>query len=172
MSSEQNDTKIIWFGSVVLILEPFLETHSFTNFVKSAWAIYGRCSSPQVLFVLLARINGLPGNNVWKSERPLSPSEMSREWRERSTMTMFWEMTIESKLLNQFQWSWHHSFQKTMFYLIKSKYAIYFFFKSSIPLCFDTRYMPILILFVDVSLYSGDITKSSYNKKIFAGPSF
>ena len=41
LSSEKNDTKIIWFGSVVLILQPFLKTQSFTNFVKSARAIYG-----------------------------------------------------------------------------------------------------------------------------------
>ena len=27
LSSEKNDTKVIWFGSVVLILQPFLETH-------------------------------------------------------------------------------------------------------------------------------------------------
>ena len=40
-------------------------------------------------------------------------------------ITMFWEMSIESKLLNKFQWSWYHSFQKTMFYLMKSKYAIF-----------------------------------------------
>ena len=33
--------------------------------------------------------------------------------------TIFWEFIIVSKLLNQFQWSWHHSFQKTMFYLMK-----------------------------------------------------
>ena len=44
--------------------------------------------------------------------------------RRKLTMSMFWEMTIESKLLNQFQWSWYHSFQKTIFYLMKSKYAI------------------------------------------------
>ena len=31
LSSEKNDTKIIWFGLVVLILQPFLETQSFTN---------------------------------------------------------------------------------------------------------------------------------------------
>ena len=36
-------------------------------------------------------------------------------------MTMFWEMTLGSKLLNQFRWSWYHSFQKTIFYLIKWK---------------------------------------------------
>ena len=40
-------------------------------------------------------------------------------------MTLFWEMTIESKLPNQFQWSWYHSFQKTMFDLMKSKYVIF-----------------------------------------------
>ena len=34
-------------------------------------------------------------------------------------------MTIESKLLKQFQWSWYHSFQNTMFYLMKSKYGIF-----------------------------------------------
>ena len=39
-------------------------------------------------------------------------------------MPVFREMTIESKLLDQFQ-SWHHSFQKTMFYLMKVKYAIF-----------------------------------------------
>ena len=46
LSSEKNDTKIIWIGSVVLILQPFLETQSFTNFVKSARAIYGGYGSP------------------------------------------------------------------------------------------------------------------------------
>ena len=34
-------------------------------------------------FVLFARINGHPGNNVWKSEKPLSLPETSREWREK-----------------------------------------------------------------------------------------
>ena len=37
----------------------------------------------------------------------------------------FKEMTIESKLLNQFHWSWYHSFQKTMFFLMKSKHVIF-----------------------------------------------
>ena len=45
---------------------------------------------------------------------------------EKLTMTMFWEITVESKLLNQSQWSWYHSFQKAMFYLMKSKFAIFF----------------------------------------------
>ena len=39
-------------------------------------------------------------------------------------------MTIESKLLNQFERSWYHSFQMTMFDLMKSKYAILFEYQS------------------------------------------
>ena len=35
LSSEKNDTKLIWFGSVVLILQPFLETQI------EAFAIFG-----------------------------------------------------------------------------------------------------------------------------------
>ena len=46
LSSEKNDTNIIWFGSVVLILQPSLETQSFTNFVQYARAIYGGYGSP------------------------------------------------------------------------------------------------------------------------------
>ena len=34
-------------------------------------------------------------------------------------------MAVESILLNQITWSWYHSFQKTIFYLMKSKYAIF-----------------------------------------------
>ena len=40
-------------------------------------------------------------------------------------MTVFQEMVVESILPNQIKWSWHHSFQKTMFHLMKSKYAIF-----------------------------------------------
>ena len=48
LSSEKNDTKIIWFGlvHVVLILQPFIETQSLKNYVKSARAIYGEYGSP------------------------------------------------------------------------------------------------------------------------------
>ena len=37
LSSEKNDTKIIWFGSVVLILQPFFETQSFTVADPHLW---------------------------------------------------------------------------------------------------------------------------------------
>ena len=35
-------------------------------------------------------------------------------------------MVVESILPNQIKWSWYHSFQKTMFYLMKSTYALFF----------------------------------------------
>ena len=44
-------------------------------------------------------------------------------------MTVFQEIVVESILPNQIIWSWYHSFQKTMFYLTKSKYAIFANFK-------------------------------------------
>ena len=71
---------------------------------KNQWASGQQCMEVRKVII--------PDWNVTRTKRKL-------------TMTMFWEMTIESKLLNQFQWSWYHSFQKTMFYLMKSKYAIF-----------------------------------------------
>ena len=50
------------------------------------------------VFVLFARINGLPGNNVWKSEKPLSLTRRVTRMKRKLTMTMFWEMTRESNL--------------------------------------------------------------------------
>ena len=38
---------------------------------------------------------------------------------------MFQEMVVESILPNQIKWSCYHSFQKTVFYLMKSKYALF-----------------------------------------------
>ena len=40
-------------------------------------------------------------------------------------------MVVESILLNQIKWSWQCSFHKTMFYLMKSKYAVYFNIKET-----------------------------------------
>ena len=54
-------------------------------------------------------------------------------------------MTIESKLLNQFQWSRYHSFQKTMFYLMKSQNVIFSNIKETkierSAFFLDTRYI-------------------------------
>ena len=125
LSSEKKDTKIIWFGSVVLILQPFLETQSFTNFVKSAQAIYGGYSSPQVTLSFVCTDQWASGQHCMEVRKAIVPDWNVLRMKRKLTMTMFWETTIESKLLNQFQWSWYHSFQKTMFHLMNSKYAIF-----------------------------------------------
>ena len=44
-------------------------------------------------------------------------------------MNLFPELVVESILPSQIKWFWHHSFQKTMFYLVKLKYAIFLNFK-------------------------------------------
>ena len=44
-------------------------------------------------------------------------------------MTVFQEMVVESILPNQIKLSWYHSFQKTMFYMMKEKYDIFFYIK-------------------------------------------
>ena len=69
-SAEENDTKIIKFGWVILILFPFLEIQSFSNFCDR-WAncCVGTNLPYDVLwsvFLLLPRINGLPQNTIWK----------------------------------------------------------------------------------------------------------
>ena len=101
------------------------------------------------LIVLFARINGFPGNNVWKSEKPLSLPELKcHENEETLTMTMFWEMAIESKLLNQFQWYWYHSFRRQCFIWWNQNMLYIFFFifeyksyeSRAFRFCWDTRY--------------------------------
>ena len=114
---------MIWFGS---ILQPFLETQSFTNFVKSALAIYGGYSCPYVLSLFCSHGSmGVRATMYGRQQKNFIPAWNVTRMKRKLKMTVFWEITIESKLLNQFQWSWYHSFQKTMFYLMKLKYTIF-----------------------------------------------
>ena len=55
---------LIWFGSVDS--QPFIETQSFSNFVKSARVTAGvaACSPLVLSLFLFARINGLPGSEI------------------------------------------------------------------------------------------------------------
>ena len=116
LSSKNNDFKIIWFGSVVglLILQQFLETQSFTNFFKSVQAIYGGYSSP-----FLCMNHWASGQQCMEVKKSHNSWPKCHKNEEKIEWLCFWEMTTESNLLNQFHWSWYHSFQKTMFYLMK-----------------------------------------------------
>ena len=67
---------IFWFYQIKhcllkrMILQPFLETQSFTNFVKSARAIYTAGMAVHKFSLCFVRTDQwAPGNNVWKSEK-------------------------------------------------------------------------------------------------------
>ena len=77
---KKNDTKIIWFGSVVLILQPFLETQSITNLrelFRAGMAVhkFSLCFVRTDLLGVRATMYGSQ-----KSHYPCL--KMSREWRE------------------------------------------------------------------------------------------
>ena len=78
-SAEENDTKIIKFGWVILILCPFLEIQSFSNFAWFLWpmseelcrekpSIYGVLWKPigQCFFCCHGTM-GYPQNTLWKA---------------------------------------------------------------------------------------------------------
>ena len=65
------------------------------------------------------------GQQCMEVRKAIIPAWNVTRMKRTLTLTVFWEITIKSKLLNQFQWSWYHSFQKTMFYLMKLKHAIF-----------------------------------------------
>ena len=105
LSSEKNETKIIWFGSGYSIesLQPCLETHSFTNFVKSARAIYDRYNIAVHKFFLcfVHTDQWAPGQQCMEVRNAkIIPDWNVTRMKRKLTMTMFLEMTIES---NQFQ---------------------------------------------------------------------
>ena len=65
------------------------------------------------------------GQQYTEVRKAIIPAWNVTRMKRKLTMTVFWEITIDSKLLNQFQWTWYHSLQKTLFYLTKLKYAIF-----------------------------------------------
>ena len=52
---------------------------------------------------------------MYGSQKSHYPWLKCHKHEEKLTMTMFWEMTIESKLLNKFHWSWYLSFRRQCF---------------------------------------------------------
>ena len=111
-SAEENDIKIVKFGCVIFNLCTLLEKQSFSNFAGFLGPIREEfCRDKQSIrhpveahcsvFLLLPRINGLPQNTVWK----VCPATILRspvaKIQRNLKMTLFQEMVIESKLLNQ-----------------------------------------------------------------------
>ena len=111
-SAEENDTKIVKFGWVVLNLSTLVEIQSFSNFAGFLRPMSeGLCRDNQSIrhpveahcsvFLLLPPINGLPQNTVWK----VCPDTILRssvaKIQQNLKMTVFQEMGLESKLLRQ-----------------------------------------------------------------------
>ena len=111
-SAEENDNKIIQFGWVILNLCPLLEIQSFSNF---AWFLRLmseelcrdkasiRCFGEAHWSVAAkeTQINGLPQNTVWKAFPFTILRSLVAKIKRNLKMTVFQEMGIDSKLLNQ-----------------------------------------------------------------------
>ena len=126
-----------------MILCPFLEIQSFSNFasffatdecrIVSGKAFHGvlvkpidpndatYARFPFKTFHLFTRVNGLPQNTVWKAiPNTILRSSVAKN-QANFKMTVFEEMGIESKSLNQIQRSWYHSLLRKMLYLMMYK---------------------------------------------------
>ena len=111
-SAEENDTKIIKFDWVILILWPFVKTQSFSNFAwflrpmseelcrewpfmwcfgEAHWSV----STKETWF------NGIPQNIEWKAIPDIILHSAVANIERNLKMTVFHEMGIESKLSNQ-----------------------------------------------------------------------
>ena len=87
---------LIWFG-IVLILQPFLETQSFTNLVTSARAIYGRYSCPWVRSLFCLRGSMGFRATMYGSPKSHYPCLKCHENEEKIENDHVWELTITIK---------------------------------------------------------------------------
>ena len=113
-SAEENDTKIIKFGWVISVLCPFLEIQSFSNF---AWfsrpmseelcpekpSIMVFCGSPLIRVSLVATPTDqwASPNTLWKPLPATILRSSVAKIKRNLKMTVFQEVGIDSKLLNQ-----------------------------------------------------------------------
>ena len=99
---KRNYTKIIWFGMIVLILQPFLETQSFTNFVKMlnvCELFTAGIAVHKFSLCFVCKDQWTSGQQGMEVRKTIIPEWNVMRIKRKLTMTVFWEMTIESKLL-------------------------------------------------------------------------
>ena len=89
-----------------MILQPFLETQSFPIFFF--FFLTAGIAVHKFSLCFVRTDQWASGEQCMEVRKAIIPAwnvtRMKRKW----TMTVFWEMTLESKLLDQFQWSWYH----------------------------------------------------------------
>ena len=93
-------TKIIKFGWVILILCPFLEIQSFSNF---AWflRLMVFCGSPLVRVSFVATDQRAPPKHLMEAFPDTILRSSVAKIKRNLKMTVFQEVGIDSKLLNQ-----------------------------------------------------------------------
>ena len=102
LSSKKND-KIIWFGSLVLILQPFLEIQSFTNFDKSMRAICGGYMAVHKFSLYFVCTDQWASRQqCMEVRKTIFPDWNVTRMKRKFIMTMFWEMTIVSNYSTMF----------------------------------------------------------------------
>ena len=112
-SAEENDGKIIKFGWIVLILCPFLQIRSFSNFARFLRPMSEELCRDQPFIIMLLGIPlnrvsfcwhesmGFPKTQQWKAIPNIILRSSVTKIERNFKMTVFQKMVIESKLLNQ-----------------------------------------------------------------------
>ena len=125
-STEENVTNIVEFGWVIFILWQFLERRSFSNFTwfLQPMSVESYRENPFIWCFWespLIHVNkrySVSGNGHMKGHSRHNLRSSVAKIKQNLKITVFQEMGIESKLLNQIQWSWYHSLLWKMLYLI------------------------------------------------------
>ena len=129
-SAEENDTKIIEFDWVILILCPFVEIQSCHFEFCLIFAtdehriVLGKAFHTPVFRLHCSFVDtdqwASPKHHM-KGHSRHNSSLIGRKNQAKCEMTVFQEMGIESILLNQIEWSWYHSLLRKMLYLMMQK---------------------------------------------------
>ena len=113
-------------ASPTILRQPWksrFEKQSFTNFVQSARAIYDGYIAVHKFFLCFVRTDQwAPGQQcmeVRKNHNPWLKYHENEDKIDNDDVFRNDHRIKFLKLFYQFQWSWYHSFQKTMFYLMK-----------------------------------------------------
>ena len=118
---------MIWFGSIHSTTISW-NTVIFTREIKYLCELFlARMAANKFSLCFVCTYQWGSGQQCMEVRKAIILDWNVTRMKRKLIMTMFWEMTIESKLLNQFKWSWYHYVQQTTIYLM-------------IPHFWDTRY--------------------------------
>ena len=115
---EENDTKIIEFGWVILILWPDFCDRLARNYVENGLSYHVLRNPIEPCFFCWHGSMGFPKTPRERLFPDIILRSSIAKIKRNLKMTVFQEIVIESKLLNQIQWSWFHSLLQKILYLM------------------------------------------------------